>query len=66
MEEYNQIFTRLKVFMDMGVKLSVCGRSSSPESVASMLVKETCEYMPDFIYGDDGNLDEINYDKVVN
>ena len=65
MDEYNSVFNRLKAIKAWGVKLNICGKAASPEDVAKILVRENNGYMPDFIYGEDGNLDEINYDRVV-
>ncbi|MCQ2522861.1 MAG: hypothetical protein MJ123_00865 [Lachnospiraceae bacterium] len=65
MDEYNTIFNRLKAIEAWGVKLNIGGETASIEEIADLLIKENCGYMPDYIYGEDGSLDEINYDRVV-
>lgn len=56
--------TRLKKIQRWGVKLYLGGELSTPQEIAKCLVKEDCNYVPDFYYDDEGNLNEVHYENV--
>lgn len=66
MNSFDLVLTRLETVTKWGVKLYLCGKLASPEAVAKCIVRESETYMPDFVYDDDGNLDEVRYDRVSN
>lgn len=61
-DEY--LYEKLDNMVNWGVELLLCGRPSTPDEVASLLVKEEAIYMPDFIYDEKGRLSELHYDRI--
>lgn len=52
-----------KVHKD-GVELFVDGQELGPEEVVRRCVREDSVYMPDYVLGEEGTLEQLRFDKV--
>lgn len=58
---------RLLLLIKHNIPLYIEGKEYTPEGAALYFAKEDPSlYMPDYIHGEDGNLAEVRFDKVVN
>ena len=56
-----------KLLEDMylwGVRIFICGKPATPESVAECICGGGNLFTASFMYGTDGNLSEIHYDLM--
>ena len=58
MQEY------LERMQDRGVELIVDGKRMMPGEVVRTTVREDCMYMADYVFGENGNIQQIRFDKL--
>lgn len=51
----------LHILYENGVKLYFCGMPATPELIGRSIATQKSFIMPDFIYDEDGNLQEIQF-----
>lgn len=59
------ISTFMERMQQEGVAFFIDGHSVSPWEPAWKAVQEDCDYMADYIPGEDGSIKEIRFDKVT-
>ncbi|MDD2980141.1 MAG: hypothetical protein PHN80_09240 [Hespellia sp.] len=64
-EEYQELFEELENYEKYGVPMMIEGTRVSPMQVISAyMVKEAGTYMRDYIIDDDGNIEELTFQKI--
>lgn len=64
--DYQTLFDELAEFEKHGVRIKVNGEAASPLQVISAhLVKEAHSYMRDYIIGEDGDVEELCFQSIV-
>ena len=63
--QYEQIFSRMKGYEKRGVELFLGGEVLSAREIADVCaVREHGAYMGDYIWGEDGKLSQVRYNRV--
>lgn len=56
---------QLELLCGRGVKLFVDGRAALPGEAAARTVRENSPYMADYVLGDEGNIEQVRFDRVT-
>ena len=66
LEQYNKeiLEFKLKQSKESGVTVVCDGSPKEPEQIANLCVCEANSYMADYVFGLDGCLTELRYDKI--
>ena len=63
---YDSVLRQMKYYAKRGVEITLVGREASAEEIASACaVKEPQAYMGDYIWNEEGELEEIRYDRIL-
>lgn len=67
-EKNNQEYTEVKLFLEnmqnKGAELYFDGRAVGSKEAAARLIREEHRYMADYVIGENGNVEQIRFDKV--
>ena len=55
----------LEQMRERGGELYVDGETALPGEAAAKSVREDSPYMADYVFGDDGNIEQVRFDKVI-
>lgn len=62
---YRELFTELSEYERHGVPMSIDGESASPMQIAEAhMIKEDSDYMRDYIWDEDGNVEELCFHEI--
>lgn len=65
-DEKVEIYSKLSYFAQKGITLYVDDRAATPEEAMKCYeLHEDHVYMPDYVFNEQGMLQELRYDKVI-
>lgn len=64
---YRELFEELSEYERYGIRMRMDGESASPMQIATAhMIKERGSYMRDYIWDDNGHVEELCFNKVKN